>query len=145
MDRGKKLDTLLSLGADHVIDYTKEDITKSGKQYDLVLGVVSNRSIYDYRRTLKPEGTFVYVGGNSRAIFQSIIIGPMISRRGTQKMGIVLGQPNKKEDLNYLAELFEAGKVVPVIDRSYRLEETPEAMRYLEDGHAIGKVIITME
>jgi NADPH:quinone reductase-like Zn-dependent oxidoreductase len=144
VDSAKKLDMLRSIGADHVIDYTQEDFTKNGQQYDLILGVVANRSIYDYRRALSSEGTFVYVGGTTSAIFQSLILGPLISRRSTQKMGIVLGQPNNKEDMDFLAELFEAGNVVPVIDRNYPLSETPEAMRYLENGHALGKVVINV-
>lgn len=144
VDKAEKFDILRSIGADHVIDYTREDFTKTGK-YDLVLGVVSNRSIYTYRHALNPEGIFVYVGGTTAAIFQALILGPLISRRSPQQMGIVLGQPNKKEDMDYLVELFDSGDVVPIIDRTYPLHETPEAMRYLEDGHAIGKVVITME
>lgn len=144
VDSAEKFDMLRSIGADHVIDYKREDFTMGDQRYDLVLGVVSNRSIYAYRRALNPEGTYVYVGGTTKAIFQSLILGPIISRRGTQRMGIVLGQPNRREDMEYLADLFNDGKVKPVIDKIFALKDTPEAMRYLEDGHALGKLIIQM-
>jgi NADPH:quinone reductase-like Zn-dependent oxidoreductase len=144
VDSTRKLDMLRSIGADHVIDYTQEDFTKSGQRYDLILDVVAYRSIFAYKRALGPTGIFVYVGGSTAAIFQALLLGPLISRAGTKKLGIVMGKPNKKEDLAYLVELFETGKVVPVIDRRYPLSEVPEALRYLEEGHALGKIVITM-
>ena len=140
-----KLDMLRSIGADHVIDYTQEDYTKRGQHYDRILDVVAYRSIFDYKRALSPEGIFVFVGGSTAAIFQALFLGPLISRTGSNKMGVVMGKPNKKEDFDFLTELFEAGKVVPVIDRRYPLSEVPEALRYLEEGHAQGKVVITLE
>ena len=140
-----KLDMLRSIGADHVIDYTQEDFTKNGQRYDLILDVVAYRSIFDYKLALSPEGIFVFVGGSTAAIFQALFLGPLISRTGSNKMGVVMGKPNKKEDFDFLTELFEAGKVVPVIDRRYPLSEVPEALRYLEEGHAQGKVVITLE
>jgi NADPH:quinone reductase-like Zn-dependent oxidoreductase len=145
VDSTIKLDMLRSIGADQVIDYTQEDFTKSGQRYDLILDVVAYRSIFDYKRALSPKGIYVFVGGSTAAIFQALLLGPLISRAGTKKMGIVMGKPNKKEDLAFLVELFEEGKVVPVIDRRYPLSEVPEAMRYLEEGHALGKVVITVE
>jgi NADPH:quinone reductase-like Zn-dependent oxidoreductase len=144
VDSGGKLDLLRSIGADHVIDYTQEDFTKTGQRYDLILDVVAYRSIFAYKRALSPEGIFVYVGGSTAAIFQSLLLGPLISRTGTQKMGVVMQKPNRKEDLALLEELFEAGKVVPVIDRRYPLSEVPEALRYLEEGRALGKIVITV-
>jgi NADPH:quinone reductase-like Zn-dependent oxidoreductase len=144
VDSTRKLDMLRSIGADQVIDYMKEDFTKSGQLYDLILDVVAYRSIFAYRRALSPKGIFVFVGGSTAAIFQALLLGPLISRMGNKKMGTVMWEPNKKEDLDLLAELFEAGKVVPVIDRRYPLSEVPEALRYLEEGHALGKVVITM-
>jgi NADPH:quinone reductase-like Zn-dependent oxidoreductase len=135
---------LRSLGADHVIDYRKEDYTRSGQRYDLVLDVVASRSIFACRRALKPEGIFVYIGGTTSAIFQALLLAPLVSRMGSQKMGVVLQRPNRKEDLDTLTELFEAGKVVPVIDKRYPLDELPEALSYLEEGHALGKVVITI-
>jgi NADPH:quinone reductase-like Zn-dependent oxidoreductase len=145
VDSTRKLDMLRSIGADHVIDYTQEDFTKSGQRYDLILDVVAYRSILAYKRALSPEGFFVYVGGTTAAIFQALLLGPLISRNRSQKMGVVMQKPNKKEDLDFLTELFEASKVVPVIDKRYPLSEVPEALHYLEGGHALGKVVITVE
>jgi len=144
VDSTMKLDMVRSIGADHVIDYTQEDFTKSGHRYDLILDVVAYRSIFDYKRALSPKGIFVFVGGSTAAIFQALLLGPLISMTGSKKMGVVMWKPNKKEDLVFLKELFEAGKVVPVIDRHYPLSEVPEAFRYLEEGHARGKIVITV-
>jgi len=144
VDSAKKLDMLRSIGADHVIDYTKEDFTKGGQRYDLILDVVARRSIFAYKRALNPEGICVFVGGSTAAIFQALLLGPMISRTGSQKMGIVMWEPNKEEDLGFFAELLEAGKVVPVIDRSYPLSEVPEALRYLDEEPHLGKIVITV-
>jgi NADPH:quinone reductase-like Zn-dependent oxidoreductase len=144
VDSTRKLDMLRSIGADQVIDYTQEDFTKSGQRYDLILDVVAYRSIFDYKRALSPKGIYVFVGGSTAAIFQALFLGPLISMTGSKKMGVVMWKPNKKEDLVFLKELFEAGKVVPVIDRRYPLSEAAEALRYLEEGHARGKVVITM-
>jgi NADPH:quinone reductase-like Zn-dependent oxidoreductase len=145
VDSTMKLDMLRSIGADQVIDYTQEDYTKSGQRYELILDVVAYHSIFEYKRALSPKGIFVYVGGSTAAIFQALFLGPLISRTGSKKMGVVMWKPNKKEDLDFLKELYEAGKVVPVIDRRYPLSEVPEALRYLEEGHARGKVVITVE
>jgi NADPH:quinone reductase-like Zn-dependent oxidoreductase len=145
VDSARKLDMLRSIGADHVLDYTKEDFTKSQQRYDLILDVVAYRSILTYRRALGPDGIFVYVGGSTGAIFQALLLGPLISRIGSKRIGTGMWEPNKKEDLDLLTELFEAGEVVPVIDRRYPLSELPEALRYLEEGHALGKVVITVE
>jgi NADPH:quinone reductase-like Zn-dependent oxidoreductase len=145
VDSTSKLDMIRSIGADHVIDYTQEDFTKSGQRYDLILDVVVHRSIFDYKRALSPKGICVMVGGSVARVFLAMLLGPLISMMGSKKMGLVMWKPNKKEDLDFLEELFEAGKVVPVIDRRYALSEVPEALRYLEEGHAKGKVVITME
>jgi NADPH:quinone reductase-like Zn-dependent oxidoreductase len=145
VDSTRKLDMLRSIGADHVIDYTQEDFTQNEGRYDLILDVVAYRSILAYRRALGPEGVFVYVGGSTAAIFQALLLGPLVSRIGSKKMGVGMWKPNSKEDLDSLTELFEAGKLVPVIDRRYPLREVPEALRYLEEGHALGKVVITVE
>ena len=135
---------LRSIGADQVIDYTQEDFTKSGQRYDLILDVAAHRSIFDYKRALSPEGICVFVGGSTAAIFQALILGPLISRTGRKKMGSVMWKPNKKEDFVLLKELFEAGKVVPVIDRRYPLSEAAEALRYLQEEPHLGKVVITV-
>ena len=145
VDSTRKLDMLRSIGADHVIDYTQEDYTKSGQRYDLILDVAAHRSIFESKRALSPKGIYVLVGGSRAAIFQAVFLGPLISRTGSKKMGINTWKPNKKEDLVFLGELFEADKVVPVIDRRYPLSEVAEALRYLEEGHALGKVVITVE
>jgi NADPH:quinone reductase-like Zn-dependent oxidoreductase len=145
VDSTKKLEILSSIGADHVIDYTQEDFTKSGGRYDLILDVVAYRSIFGYMRALSPDGICVFVGGSTTAIFQAMLLGPLISRTGSKKMGVVLWKPNKKEDMVILEELFEAGKVKPIIDRRFRLSEVPEAMRYLAEEPHLGKIVITVE
>jgi len=144
VDSTKKLDMLRSIGADHVIDYTQEDFTKSDQRYDLILDVVAYRSIFAYQRALSPEGTFVFVGGSTSAIFQALLLAPLISRNRSQKMGIVMWKPNDKEDLEYLTDLIVAGKITPIIDRSYPLSESPEAFKYLEGGQVKGKIVITV-
>ncbi len=143
VDSTEKLDMVRSIGADHVIDYTHEDFTKSGQRYDLILDVVGNRSIFDYRGALSSKGIYVMVGGATALIFQLLFLGSWISMTGSKKMGILVHQPNK--DLDFMKELFEAGKVVPVIDRCYLLSEAAEALRYFGKGHAQGKVVITLE
>jgi NADPH:quinone reductase-like Zn-dependent oxidoreductase len=145
VDSAKKLDMLRSIGADHVIDYTQEDFTKNGQEYDLILDVVATRSIFACKRALSPEGVYVFVGGSTGTIFQAVFLGALISMRGNKKLGLVMWKPNHQEDLNILEKLFNAGKVKPVIDKRYPLSEVPEAMRYLEGGHALGKIVISME
>jgi NADPH:quinone reductase-like Zn-dependent oxidoreductase len=144
VDSLSKLDMLRSIGADHVIDYTQEDFTKSGQRYDFILDVVASRSIFDYKRALSPNGIFVMVGGSGAAILQAFLLGPLLSMTGSKKLGIVMWKPNNQEDLDILEELFEAGKVVPIIDRRYPLSKTAEALQYLEEGHARGKIVITI-
>ena len=145
VDSTEKLDILLSIGADHVIDYTREDFTKNGLRYDLILDLVVKRSIFDYKRALSPDGICVMVGGSIIRVFPNILLGALISKTGSKKIGLGAWKPNKKEDLDFLTELFEAGKVKPVIDRLYSLSEVPKAFRYLEAGHARGKVVITVK
>lgn len=138
----RNLDMVHSLGADHVIDYTKEDFTKSGKQYDLILAVNGYHSIFDYRRALSPNGIYVMAGASRAAqMFQALLLGPWISMFGNKKM-VVLSAKSNKPDLIYIKELLEAGKVVPVIDKSFPLSEVPKALRYLSEVHARGKVVI---
>ena len=138
-----KVDLMRSIGADHVIDYTQEDFTQNGQRYDLILAANGYRSISDYKRALTPTGTYVMSGGSNKQMFQAMLLGPLHSKTGGKKMGNVLAKPNT-EDLALIAELLAAGKVVPVIDRSYPLGEVAEAIRYLEKGHARGKVVITV-
>jgi NADPH:quinone reductase-like Zn-dependent oxidoreductase len=143
VDSTSKLDMMRSIGVDYVIDYTKEDYTKSGQRYDLILDMKGYRSIFDYRRALRPRGIFVMVGGSWGLSFKLIFLGLLISIIGRKKMGILAYKPNK--DLASLIDLIDAGKVVPVIDRRYPLSEVPEALRYLGEGHAKGKLVITVE
>jgi NADPH:quinone reductase-like Zn-dependent oxidoreductase len=140
----RNLDQARSLGADHVIDYTKEDFTESGRQYDLILGVNGYHPLSAYKRALAPHGAYVMAGGSMAQIFQAVLLGPLMSRSGGKKMGGVSANPNR-EDMALLTGLLESGKVVPVIDRRFPLAETAEALRYLGAGHARGKVVITME
>lgn len=144
VDNTGKLDFMRSLGADHVIDYTREDFTKNGKQYDLILDLVAHRSVFAYKRALRPNGSYFFVGGSVATIFQILLLGPWIRRTTGKKIRILAVQPNPK-DMVYITELYEAGKVVPVIDRRYPLSEVPEALRYLGEGRAKGKVVITVE
>ena len=139
-----KVEMVRSLGADHVIDYTREDFTQSGQQYDLILAVGGRRPLSAYRRALKPKGIYVMVGGETAQLFQVMLLGPWLSRRGSQKFGTMLAQPNQR-DLALVSELLEAGKVVPVIDQCYPLPEVPDAIRYLESGYARGKIVIKVE
>ena len=143
VDSTRKLDMVCSIGADQVIDYTQEDCTKNGQRYDLILDVAAYHSIFDYKRALSPKGIYVIVGGSMAAFFQAVFLGPLISMTGSKKMGILMAYPNQK-DLVFMKELLEAGEVVPVIDRRYPLSEVAEALRYLEEGHARGKVVITV-
>jgi len=140
----RKLDMVRSIGADHVIDYTQEDFTQNGQRYELILANAGDRSIFDYKRALSPEGIYVCTGGSLAQYFQATLLGPLISMTGSKKLGSMLAKPNQK-DYVFLIELFEAGKVVPVIDRCYPLSEVPEALRYYGEGHARGKVVITVE
>jgi NADPH:quinone reductase-like Zn-dependent oxidoreductase len=144
VDSSRKLDMLRSIGADHVMDYTQEDYTKSAQRYDVILDVVAHRSVFDYQRALTPEGIFIIVGGSLATFLQVVFLGALISRMGSKRLGLNAYEPNNREDLAILEELFEAGKVVPVIDRRYPLSEIPEALRYLEEGQALGKAVITV-
>ncbi len=141
MDHTGKLDFLRSLGADHVIDYTREDFTKNGKRYDLILDLAAYRSVFAYARALGPKGRYLMVGGSVATIFQIVLLGPWMR---SKKIRLLAVQPNPK-DLVFITELCEAGKVVPMIDRRYPLREVASALRYLGEGHARGKVVITVE
>lgn len=132
-----------SIGADHVIDYTKEDLTTKKARYDLILGANGYQPLSVYKRALSPNGVFVHVGGSGAQMFQAMVLGPWISMTGDKKMGVFLQRPNQK-DLLFMKELFEAGKVKPVIDRRYTLSEVSEAFKYFAEGHAQGKVVITV-
>ncbi|PYJ80211.1 MAG: alcohol dehydrogenase [Verrucomicrobia bacterium] len=146
----KNVDLVRSLGADHVIDYTKEDFAKGEQRYDVILDNVPNHSLSECRRILNPNGKYVMIGGggpnDSRwigpfgRVINTMILSPFVS----QKMGMMMADPSQK-DLAVLADMIQSGKVKPVIDRTYKLSEVPEAIRYLEQGHARGKVVITVD
>jgi NADPH:quinone reductase-like Zn-dependent oxidoreductase len=142
----KNVDLVRSIGADHVIDYTQEDFTRNGQRYDLIFDSAGYRSLSDCKRALGPDGILVIVGaGDGRSslrILARMLNALLLSRFGRQKLVPLMAKRNK-DDLIVLKELIEAGKVTPVIDRSYPLSEVPEAIRYLEAGHARGKVVIT--
>jgi NADPH:quinone reductase-like Zn-dependent oxidoreductase len=141
----RNLEMVRSIGADHVIDYTREDFTNNGQQYDLIYCAVGNRSISDYQRALAPQGACVIAGfTNLRLLFEYMILGPRRSKAGGKQVGLMPTMKPNKKDLVFVKELLETGKIVPVIDRCYPLSETAEAIRYLETGHARGKVVITV-
>lgn len=142
VDSTSKLGMLRSMGFDHVIDYTQEDFTKNGQCYDLILDVKTNRSILDYTRALCSNGIYVTVGGSMVRLLQALFLGPWISMISKKHIRIVALKPNK--DLAYMNELFEAGKVKPVIDGPYKLHGFPEAFRIFGKGEHKGKVVITM-
>jgi NADPH:quinone reductase-like Zn-dependent oxidoreductase len=144
VDSASKLDMLRSIGADHVMDYKDIDYTRTGQRYDVIFDVVAHRSYFDYRRALTPGGTFFIVGGTLGTFLQVVLLGVLFSRVGVKKLGINAYDMNNEDDLTFLTELFEAGEVKPVIDRHYPLSELPDAIRYLEDGNVLGKVVITM-
>jgi NADPH:quinone reductase-like Zn-dependent oxidoreductase len=143
VDTTAKLDLLRSIGADHVVDYTKENYAKTG-HYDWILDVAPHRSIFESRRALTPEGVYVMIPASVTQLFQVAVVGPLISMAGSQKMGMLRWKPFDLEDVAALSELLEAGSVTPVIDRTFPLSEVPEALRYQAEGHPQGKVVITV-
>ncbi len=144
VDNTAKLDFMRSLGADHVIDYTREDFTKNGKRFDLILDLIAHRSAFAYPRALKPNGSYYAVGGSVATFLQILLFGPWVRKTANKNIRVLAVQRNQ-EDLVHITELCQTGKVIPVIDRRYPLREVPEALRYLGEGHAKGKVVITVE
>ena len=140
----RNLEQARSIGADHVIDYTKEDFTKNGQQYDLVFAANGYHSLSAYKRALTPKGIYVMAGGTMAQIFQSMLMGSIMSETGGRKMRGVSAK-RSQNDLVFIKDLFEAGKLESVIDRRYSLSDAPEALRYLGEGHARGKIVITLE
>lgn len=130
-----------SMGADEVIDYKKEDFAKRGEHYDLIFAANGNRTLADFRRALTPDGLCVIAGGTMRQIFRGMLFGSLVTMGSRQKITNIAAQSDA-QDLAYLAELLEAGKVRPVIDRCYPLSDTADALRYLGDTHPSGKVVI---
>jgi NADPH:quinone reductase-like Zn-dependent oxidoreductase len=140
----RNLDQARSLGADHLIDYTKEDFTQSGQQYDLILAANGYHSLSAYKRALTSKGVYAMTGGSPAQIFEAMLLGSWMSKTDGKKMGGVSAKPNQR-DLAFMKGLLEAGKVVPIIDKRYPLRETAEALRYIGEGHARGKIVITVE
>jgi len=143
VDSSGKLDMLRETGFDHVIDYKQEDFTKNGQCYDLILDAKTSRSVFDYARSLSPNGTYVTVGGSMTRIFQALILGPWISFFSKKNIRILGLKPNK--DLDYINELFKTGKIKPVIDGPYKLSEVPKAIEYFGEGKHKGKIVISVE
>ena len=142
VDKPGKLDMLRAMGADHVIDYLRDDFTEGGKCYDLILDVKTNRSPFAYARALNLNGTYATVGGSIPRLLQTLVLGPLLARLQHKRVRVVGLKPNK--DLAYMNELFEAGKLLPVIDRAYKLTDLPEAFRLFGTGDHRGKIIVTM-
>jgi NADPH:quinone reductase-like Zn-dependent oxidoreductase len=143
----RNLDNARMIGADHVVDYTQDDVTKNGQSYDLIIQVNGYHSILDYRHALSPKGIYIQAGGSRvvRSLFEAVLLGELISIAGKKRMGFMGIAKMNQKDLVFLKTLLEAGKIKPVIDRRYTPPEVPEAFRYFEEGHAKGKVIITLE
>jgi len=133
-----------SLGADHVIDYAKEDFTKSGRQYDLILAINGYHPLAAYKRSLKPKGAYVMAGGTVRQLFEAVLFAKWMSEKEGRRMTNFLAQI-KQEDLQMLKEMCETGKIIPLVEKVYPLEETPEAVRYLGSGHARAKIVIRVD
>ena len=143
----RNVDLVTSLGADRVVDYTSEDFTRTGRRYDIVLDMISNRSLRELRRVMTPKGVLVGVGAADMGNW----IGPVVSIAGTAVASLFISQTvasflarDSRDDLAVLRELLDAGRLTPVVDRTYPLADVPEAIRYLEAGHARGKVIVTI-
>lgn len=143
VDNTGKLDFMRSLGAAHVIDYTRDDFTKSGKQYDLIVDLFAHRSAFAYQRALRRNGTCFFVGGSLAVAFQILFLGPWIKRATTKNLRMLVVPQNRK-DLISITQLCEAGSILPAIDRRYSFSDVPEALRYVVEGRAKGKVVITV-
>jgi NADPH:quinone reductase-like Zn-dependent oxidoreductase len=143
VDNAEKLEFMRSLGADHVIDYTREDFTRNGCSYDLILDLAAHRPAFAYKGSLRPGGRYLYVGGSVATLLQVLLIGPVIGRAEGKKIRL-LAVRQGAQHLAPLIELCQAGKITTVIDRRYRLDEVPEALRYLGEGHAKGKVAVIL-
>lgn len=142
VDDGGKLDLIRATGADHVVDYTREDFTRSGRRYDFILDIASNHWVFANRRSLRPGGRYVQVARKLSGFFQAAVLGGLISIPGNRRMGVFGWVPNQRSDLEFLAGLVENGKLKPVIDREIPLSAVPDGLRLLEEGRARGKLLI---
>lgn len=143
VDNNSKLDFMRSLGADHVIDYTRQDYTKGNEDYDLILDLVAHRSIFAYPRVLKPNGSYFMVGGSVAIMLQILTLGPILHKSTGKNVRILVVRPNIK-DMLFFTELCETNKIKLFIDRCFPLDEVPKAIQYLGDGHAKGKLVIAV-
>lgn len=144
VDKAGKLELMRAVGADHVVDYTREDFTKSGRQYDLILEAAAHRSISDYRRVLRPQGVCNIIGGSTPWIMAAVLLGPLSSAVGGKRVRLIVLKANRPGDVALLTRLLEAGSVVPAVDRVFPLAQTAEALRYFGTGEHKGKIVITM-
>ena len=144
VDNSEKLEFMRSLGADHVIDYTRDDFTRNGRTYDLILDLAAHRAAFAYKSSLMPGARYLYVGGSVATLLQVLLIGPVIGRTEGKKIRL-LAVRQGAQHLAPIIDLCQAGKLATVIDRRYRLNEVPEALRYLGEGHAKGKVVVILE
>ncbi len=145
VDRAEKLEMLQSIGADHVIDYRQEDFTAAGKRYDLILDLSAYRSVFDIRHALARDGAYFMVGGATPRLLQVVTAGSVVSAATRQHMGILPGHANRREDIDELTRLLEAGAITPVIDSTYPLADVPVALQRLIDGVVAGKAVITID
>jgi len=143
VDSHQKLTMIGSIGADQAIDYGREDFTRSGARYDHIVDTAAHHSLFECRRALSPEGTYVMVGGQTRRMAENLLLGPLLSMTSDQRMSVLFHEPDK-DDLVTLAALVEANTVSPVIDSSYRLEDVPDALEHFGGGTVGGKVLITV-
>jgi NADPH:quinone reductase-like Zn-dependent oxidoreductase len=144
VDSTRKLDVMRAAGADYVIDYTRQDFTKSRECYDLILDAANHRSIFHYRRALSPNGRYVMTGGATPRILQVVTLGPLLSRRGDKQLGLLIHK-RSTDDLAAINQLVESSAVTPIIDRSYPLAEVPDALRYFGTEGALGKIVISVD
>jgi NADPH:quinone reductase-like Zn-dependent oxidoreductase len=144
----RNVELVRSIGADQVIDYTREDVTKASRRYDLILDNVATHSLFEYKRILNPNGSYVMIGSSDPGRWFAWLWKPLqawaISPFTSQKFGMIFAELNR-DDLGTLAELMQSGKVTPVIDKTYKLNDAAEAFRYVEQGHARGKVVVTVD
>jgi NADPH:quinone reductase-like Zn-dependent oxidoreductase len=144
VDNTEKLEFMRSLGADHVIDYAREDFTRNGRGYDVILDLAGCRPAAAYRRSLLPGGRYLHVGGSAGTLVQVLVIGPVLGRAGRKSIRLLAVRLGVRH-LDPLVELIRAGQITTVIDRRFAPSEVPTALRYLGEGHAKGKVVITIE
>jgi NADPH:quinone reductase-like Zn-dependent oxidoreductase len=144
VDNAGKHDFMLSLGADDVIDYARTDFTRTGERYDVVLDLAGHLGVVNYRRVLAPNGRYRYVGGSVPSLLQVLLFGPLLGRRAGKEIRLLVVRQNP-QDLLTVAELCQAGTLVPVIDQRYSLDEVPQALQRLGEGRAKGKLVITVD